>query len=154
MSRSIESLKDKYCGSPRQVGTAPLSPPGAQALSKFSGWLWAPHHFIVHVSLPLPHHSALSLRDPWIFLGQRLVHNKSLSRLVQDGRVEGRVLCSSSVRAPKSQLAIWTIIYRRTLEHTKKKKKKRYPTSKDKEKLQQAGRRGAITIKSNLIPLG
>ena len=70
-------------------------------------------------------------------------------RLVQDGRVEGRTL-TPSCESTGSTTNCWTIIYRKTMELTKKDT----PHSKTKQKPQWDGRRGAITIKSNPITAG
>ena len=61
------------------------------------------------------------------------------------GRVEGRALifCENT----KITTSYWTTTNRRMLEPTKK----RYPTSKDKEKALVNGRRGTIMTKSNSI---
>ena len=69
--------------------------------------------------------------------------------LVQDGGVEGCALTPSWENTGVTTNC-WTIIDRKTLEHTKKGT----PHPKTKEKPQRDGRRGAITIKSNPIPLG
>ena len=70
-------------------------------------------------------------------------------RLVQDGGVEGNahISCEST----KITTCYRKTTDRRTLELTKKK---RCSCPKTKEKLQQDSRRGAITIKSNPIPVG
>ena len=68
--------------------------------------------------------------------------------LVQDGRVEGHALISSC-KSIKIATSYWTTINRRMLEPIKK----RYPMSKDKEELRD-GRRGAIMMTSNPIPIG
>ena len=72
-----------------------------------------------------------------------------LQRLVQDGRVEGRALIPSC-ESTGITTNCWTIIDRNTLELTKKD----IPHPKTKEKPQWDGRRGTITIKSNLITAG
>ena len=86
----------------------------------------------------------------WIH-GRRIwvVVKNIYSRLVQDGRVEGRVL-TPSCESTRITTNCWTIIDRKTLEHTKKDA----PHPKTKEKLQWDGRRGTTTIKSNPITAG
>ena len=70
-------------------------------------------------------------------------------RLGQDGRVEGHAL-SPSWESTGITTNCWTIINRKTLELTKKYT----PHPKTKEEPQWGGRRGTITIKSNLITTG
>ena len=79
----------------------------------------------------------------------QVLNKGTLGGLVQDGRVEGCALifCENT----KITTSCWTTIIRRMLEPTKKKDT---PRPKTKEKLQWNSRRGAITIKSNPIPIG
>ena len=67
-------------------------------------------------------------------------------RLVQDGRVEGHVL-TPSCESTGITTNCWTIIDRKTLEHTIKYT----PHPKTEEKLQWDSKRGAITIQSTPI---
>ena len=69
--------------------------------------------------------------------------------LVQYDRVEGHAL-TPSCESTRITTNCWTIIDRKTLELTKKDT----PHPKTKEKPQWDDRRGAITIKSNLITAG
>ena len=78
-----------------------------------------------------------------------IVRESMHERLVQDGRVEGCVL-TPSCESSGITTNCWTLIDRKTLELTKKDT----PHPKTKEKPQWDGRRGAITIKSNLITTG
>ena len=70
-------------------------------------------------------------------------------KLVQDGRVEGRVL-TPSCESTEITTNCWTIIDRKTLELTRKDT----PHPKTKEKPQWDGRRDAITVKWNPITDG
>ena len=65
------------------------------------------------------------------------------------GRVEGHVL-TPSCKSTRITADCWTIIYRKTLEITKKDTLQ----PKTKERPQWDGRRGTITIKSNPITTG